>query len=130
MSFSPIPQRSITISINGTDNNASVTYTYWSPVYGTNYVNSPSCDLSCNQPTFCLYLLDFTTSQNGWTIVKSSPHQDSGSLNQVIGPNNLSLQTFNSYTALDTYRFYIHYYNMVTKARICFDPQEGNIPPV
>lgn len=124
-----IPQRTITISINGADQNARVTYTYLSPISGASFTNAPNCDLSCNQPTYCLYLLDFTASQNGWTIVKTSPNQDSGALSQVPGPFNLSLLTFNPYTATDTYRFYIHYLNMMTGAKICFDPQEGNIPP-
>lgn len=124
-----IPQRSVTISINGTDKHSTVTYSYWSPVFGTTYVNAPTCDLTCNQATYCLYLLDFAASQNGWTIVKTSPHQDSGLLCQVAGSNNLSIMTFNPYTSEGNYRFYIHYQNMATGAKISFDPQEGNIPP-
>lgn len=124
------PQRSITLSLSGTGKDAQATYSYWSPVYGTTHVNAPVCELSCNQATYCLYLLDYAATQNGWTIVKTSPREGSGALCQVPGAFNLSILTYNPYTVDATYRFYIHYLNTMTGVSIAIDPQEGNIPSV
>lgn len=125
----PAPQRTITISILGTDGEAQVLYSYWSPISGLTYQNSPVCDIKCDQPTDCLFVLDFEATRRGWTIVNTTPRDKSAALEQVPGAKHLSILTINPYTSLDTYNFYIHYRNSVTGAKLAVDPQEGNIPP-
>ncbi|APA68743.1 MULTISPECIES: hypothetical protein [unclassified Janthinobacterium] len=123
------PQRTITISIIGNDQNAQVRYSYWSPITGLTYQQSPICDLTSKQATYCLFLLDYESTRNGWTIVNTSPNGTSPVLAQVAGAYNLSVMTINPYTTLDTYNFYINYRNALTGIEVSFDPQEGNIPP-
>jgi hypothetical protein len=124
-----IPQRTISVSILGTDNDAQVLYNYSSPITGLTYTNSPQCDLLCNQPSYSLFVLDYAATRNGWAIVNITPYGDSPALAQTPGAYNLSILTFNPYTAQDTYRFYINYHNTITGAKISIDPQEGNVPP-
>ncbi|MGK5066458.1 hypothetical protein D3C81_138250 [compost metagenome] len=124
------PQRTITISILGTDHNAQALYSFWSPLSGLSYQNSPSCDINCNQPTDCLFILDFEATRHGWTIVNTTPKGSSPVLEQVPGARHLSVMTINPYTSLDTYNFYINYRNTITGAELAIDPQEGNIPPL
>lgn len=124
-----IPQRIITITINGNDNDAQVLYTYQSPVTGQSYVNSPNCDMEVNRAIYSLFVLDYATTLNGWAIKQTSPYQGSAVLSQVPGAFNLSLLTFNPYTTEHLYRFYIHYRNSITGAEIARDPQEGNLQP-
>jgi hypothetical protein len=123
-----IPQRTVTITVVGTDDKSSILYNYVSPITGLSYTNSPTCDLLCNQPSYSLFVLDYISTLNGWVIVDTSPHGDSPVLSQVPGAYNLSILTFNPHTNDDTYRFYINYRNTITGARISVDPQEGNIP--
>jgi hypothetical protein len=123
-----IPQRSISITILGTDKDAQVVYNYASPITGLTYTNAPACDMLCNQPSYSLFVLDFPTTGNGWTIVDITPKGDSPTLSQTAGAYNLSILTFNPHTTEDTYRFYINYRNSITGAKISVDPQEGNIP--
>lgn len=125
---STVPQRTISISITGTDKDAQVRYSYWSPVTGESFLNAPICDLSCNQPTYCLYVLDFMATQNGWSITGTSPNGDSPVLTQVPGAYHLSVLTFNPHTTDTQYRFFINYHNSLTGVDIQFDPQETNIP--
>jgi hypothetical protein len=122
------PQRTIMISINGTGEDAQVFYSYLSPISGLSYIDAPICDLQCNQATYCLYVLDFASTLNGWEIIDISPYGASPILPQMKGANNLSIQTFNPYTSPTTYRFYINYQNSITGKKISIDPQEGNIP--
>lgn len=124
-----VPQRVITISINGTDHEANVAYTYQSPITGQSYANAPICDMVVDRAIYSLFVLDYISTLNGWTITQTTPYQDSPTLLQVAGALNLSLLTFNSYTTEHTYRFYIHYRNSITGATMCRDPQEGNIVP-
>lgn len=124
---SSTPQRLITLSINGNDKYAQVYYTYNCPVTGLAYINSPVCDLLCNQAVNCLFILDYASTLNGWTIINTTPN-GSPELKQVPGALNLSILTINPYNAPDTYKFYINYKNMQTEAVINIDPQEGNIP--
>lgn len=123
-------QRSITISIAGTDKHSTVSYTYWSPVTGHSFVNAPECNLKIIGPTYCLFLLDYQSTLAGWTIEGTKPYGDSPKLKAELGPADLSISTYNPYDPDDAdYRFYIKYKNTVTGAVFCEDPQEGNIPP-
>jgi hypothetical protein len=121
-------QRTITLSINGSDKDAQVFYTYTSPVTGLSYVDAPVCDLLCNQPINCLFLLDYLSTLNGWTIIDTTPN-GTPALEQVAGARRLSIMTINPYDTPGTYKFFINYKNELTGAVIHRDPQEGNIPP-
>lgn len=124
----PVPQRVITISIVGTDQSATVYYSYLSPVTGLAYTNCPVCDLVADQATNSLFLLDFISTSNGWTITAISPRRGSASLESVPGALQLSIMTINPYDPVDAvYKFYIHYENTVSGTQMERDPQEGNI---
>lgn len=124
-----IPQRVITITIVGNGKDAQVLYTYLSPVTGQTYTNSPTCDMVCDRAVYSLFVLDYSSTLNGWTIAETSPYEASPVLSQVPGAFHLSLLTFNPYTTEHVYRFYIHYRNSLNGVHIKRDPQEGNIQP-
>jgi len=124
----PVPQRSITLTIVGNDENADVYYTYLSPVTGLSYTNCPVCDMVADQPVNSLFVLDYVSTLNGWTITGLTPHEGSPSLQSVPGALNASILTINPYTSLETYRYYIHYLNTANGAEMERDPQQGNIP--
>lgn len=124
------PQRVITISIIGTDEAAKVYYTYLSPLTGLSYINCPVCDMVADQAVNTLFLLDYFSSQNGWTITETSPREGSPSLKSVPGPLHLSIMTINPYTSVGTtFQFYIHYLNTVNGVQMERDPQVGNVVP-
>ncbi|MET0320147.1 MAG: hypothetical protein ABW069_05440 [Duganella sp.] len=122
------PQRTVTISISGTGADAKATYSYVSPVTGAPHVNATVCDLECHQASYCLYILDFASTQAGWTLTGTSPNGGHTGMTSVPGALNLSLLTFDPYTCYSTYRFYLHYLNTLTGAKVEIDPQEGNVP--
>jgi hypothetical protein len=122
------PQRTITISLLGTDQDTQAFYSYLSPVTGQSYIDAPLCDLLVNQPVYCLFVLDYASTMSGWTIVDTSPYGRSPALEQTPGALNLSVLTYNPHTTTDTYRFYINYLNTITGTTVSIDPQEGNIP--
>jgi hypothetical protein len=122
------PQRTLSITVIGTDKEAQVVYSYLSPVTGLSYINSPTCDLLVNQPVYCLFVLDYASTMNGWTIFDITPYGRSPELSQTPGALHLSILTYNPHTTEDKYQFYINYHNTVTGAKISIDPQEGNIP--
>lgn len=124
----PSPQRVIIISITGTGEQSEVYYSYVSPVSGLSYVNCPVCDLVADQATNTLFVLDFFSTKNGWTITGISPRKGSPALESVSGALNLSILTVNPYINLDVYKFYIHYLNTVNGAEMERDPQVGNVP--
>jgi hypothetical protein len=126
---SPVPQRTISLSIAGIDELAEVKYSYWSPVTGEHHADVPVCDLLVNRPINSLFTLDYQSSLNGWIITGTHPHTHSRTLPSTIGPNELSVSTFNTneYSG-DVFRFYIDYRNTITGAKISIDPQEGNVP--
>lgn len=126
----PVPQRVITISIIGTGEQAEVYYTYLSPVTGLSYINCPVCDMIADQATNTLFVLDYISTKNGWTITGTSPRRGSPTLESVPGALQLSVMTINPYSSLDViYKFYIHYLNTVTDAEMERDPQMGNVKP-
>jgi hypothetical protein len=126
----PIAQRFITISIDGVQDSGRAFYSYTSPIFGTSYVRSPKCDISIDQPTYTLFLLDFASTMNGWAITGISPKETYPSMETQLGPMGLSIMTINPYDSPTTvYKYYIHYRNSISGAKIKIDPQEGNIPP-
>lgn len=126
----PVPQRFISISIDGVQNNGRIFYSYTSPIFGITLINSPICDISVDQPTYSLYLLDFPSTMNGWVITGLTPKGDSPALTTEMGPQGLSIMTINPCDpATPTHQYYIHYRNSITGAEIKKDPQEGNVNP-
>jgi hypothetical protein len=125
----PIAQRTITVTIHGNNNDHYMTYSYWSPVKGIQYHQAPTCDLLCNRPTYFLFILDYESTINGWTITGTEPRHGSPALPTKLGPDNLSVSNYNDYQDKSkTYYFAINYQNTATGTKISVDPQEGNIP--
>lgn len=124
-----IPQRLITISLKLREKGMKAYYTYVSPVSGASYQDAPTCDLTVDQPTYCLFVLDFSTTASGWTIQNICADKSSPGMAFVRGPNNLSILTDDPAFPDTVYKFSICYWNPVTKEKYCEDPQEGNGPP-
>lgn len=127
-----IPQRTITISIVGSDADALVYYSYVSPVSGLVYIDAPVCDILVDRPIYTLYVLDYSSSANGWTIRDISPAEGSPSLKWEHGAKHLSIMTINPYKMEEPNRpidYFIHYTNTLTGAVMKRDPQEENVPP-
>ena len=133
----PVSQRTITITItpiaaafdDKKQPKFDVTYSYWSPVTGLHYTNAQLCDLKIDRPTRCLYVIDFQSSQAGWTVVDTTPNGDSRPLAFLNGPHNQSLQNVDPYLSpRDVYNYFLNYENTVTGDTFSEDPQEGNIP--
>jgi hypothetical protein len=125
------PQRTVTITINGKSaEDAQVAYTYWSPNNGATYTASPKCDLYQNEATNTLFLLDYQSSQNGWTISAVEPNPAGApSLETIRGPAGQSVMTlFPELKVPQIFNFYIVYKNTLTGAEVRFDPQESNFP--
>jgi hypothetical protein len=126
----PVPQRVISISIAGVNEDARVFYTYTSPISGAAFINSPTCDILIDQPTDTLYLIDFSASMNGWVFKGIVPRHDAKPLNIEISKNKLSLTTFNLYDPeYRDHAYYIDYYNIITDSPMAHDPQENNVRP-
>jgi hypothetical protein len=125
----PTPQRTVTISIIGNDEHATVLYTYLSPITGLSFINAPTCDLKVDRAINTLFVLDYAATMIGWKITKTTPN-GTPALEQIPGAKHLSLMTCNPYDVPgETYKYYIHYHNSVTDQNMKKDPQEGNIPP-
>lgn len=126
----PKPQRLITISIIGVLENARVFYSYISPISGRVFFNSPTCDIEIDQPTYTLFVLDFPSTMNGWTITGSAPNEDPHPLKCEIGLEGLSLISYNPFDPLyKDHAYYIIYGNSITGKAMRHDPQEGNVNP-
>ena len=135
----PPPQRVVTISLT-TFGNAKVgkawkaRYTYVSPVTGECFQNSPTCNLKVTQATKCLFVLDFLSTQAGWTITKIT-RNGTTLIPALLGPDGLSLMTSNPFlpdlttNSTTVYKFFIWYENKVTGDHYHEDPQESNGPP-
>lgn len=127
------PQRTVTISLNGMMvEDTDVRYSYWSPHDGTTRTATESCDLYQSTATNTLFILDYQSTRNGWTIVRTEPNPaGSPALPAVQGPANTSIMTmFPDQSPGETYSFYIVYRNTITDVTVRFDPQEGNRPPL
>jgi len=127
---SPVPQRLVTISIVGVLQDARVFYSYTSPIYGATFIDSPNCDISIDQPTHTLFVLDFAASMNGWEFVEILPNTDPSPLGWKLGLKGLSIMTTNNYDPLYPHHsYYIKYKNSITGKEMQHDPQEGNVNP-
>lgn len=125
---SPIPQRTISLSVHGDHAGAQVTYSYWSPIKGQDFHDAPQCDLLYSRPTRFLFVLDYWSTLNGWTITRTVPRHGSPELPTQIGPDHLSVSNCNSHMGGETIHFAIEYKNTRTGHSMSIDPQEGNIP--
>ena len=127
------PQRVINVSLREIGDRIAAFYTYVSPLFGTSYIDAPFCDIKCDRPTFTLYVLDFASTINGWTIVGIETPRDTDKLTATPGPENLSIQVFNPHKNDDgVENFAIVYKNQNYQhgKLVPIDPQEGNIPPI
>jgi hypothetical protein len=125
------PQRTVTITIYGrTADDAQVVYSYWSPSNGVMHTTTATCDLTLESGTNTLFLLDYQTSLNGWTITGVEPNPAGApALETIPGPARQSVMTmFPTLTVPQIFNFYIAYTNTLTGAVVRFDPQEKNIP--
>lgn len=127
---SAIPQRTVTISIRGSNQaDASASYSYWSPTDGLMRWSANRCDLINRRATNTLFVLDYASTLDGWTMVETSPNPAGASaLPFQAGPQGTSLLTIDSFHEMKTFAFYIHYKNTLTGAVVLIDPQEGNEP--
>lgn len=125
-----IPQRTVTITIRGTGQaDARVNYSYWSPNDSMVRVAASRCDLIEKHATNTLFVLDYASTLDGWTMVRTSPNPEGApALPFELGPEGTSLLTKYACRKQHNYAFYIHYKNTVTGGTAVFDPQEGNEP--
>lgn len=126
------PQRTVTISLSGRQkSDARVVYTYWCPSDGLTRTDTPVCTLYNEKGTNTLFLLDYASTLNGWTIVGIEPNPaDAPVLDSIPGPANGSLLTlFPDTDRPQIFNFYIVYLNTLTEQTVRFDPQEENTPP-
>lgn len=123
-----VPEPALQINIVVTLRDDGVLYTYTDPD-GQSFPLHPTCELlHLKQRTVCLFVLDAAASSAGWTIRELRANK-TPVIPSDIGPYGLSLGTLFENTAGSDYRYYIVYYNTVTKKHHQFDPQEANIPP-
>lgn len=124
------PQRTVSISLSGRfKDDAGVNYSYWSPHDGLSRIAIDVCDLYHEGGTNTLFVLDYASTLNGWTIVDIRPHAGSASLESVSGPAGGSILTiFPDGDDKQVFNFYIDYYNTLSEAEVSFDPQEANVP--
>lgn len=125
------PQRTVTINLSSRHaEEAQVSYSYWSPNDGFTRTATPICDLYSRQASNTLFVLDYQSTQNGWTMVGTAPNPpDAPSLAFITGPENTSLMTqFPDLHHEEEFKFYIIYRNVLNDQTLRVDPQEGNIP--
>lgn len=125
------PQRTVTISVSGrTEEDARVSYSYWSPNDGLMRANTPVCDLYQKYSTNTLFVLDYASTQDGWTITGIAPNPSGApALESIRGPKLTSIMTmFVESEQPELYKFFILYKNTITGASLAVDPQEGNTP--
>jgi hypothetical protein len=123
------PQRTVTITIYGRGaDDAQIAYSYWSPKDGVTHTTSPACDLVQTCATNTLFLLDYQSSLNGWTITGVEPNPvGAPALETIPGPAKQSVMTlFPDLPVPQIFNFYITYTNTLTGAIVRFDPQEKN----
>jgi hypothetical protein len=125
------PQRTVNISVMGRyAEDAQVTYSYWSPNDGFNRIATTTCDLYQKGATNTLFILDYASTLNGWTIVGTKPNPPNApALETIRGPAHTSIMTmFPNLDEPETYKFFIVYQNTITDETLERDPQEGNKP--
>jgi hypothetical protein len=127
------PQRLIHVALREIGEKIAAFYTYTSPLFGTSYIDAPVCDIKSDRPTYTLYVLDFASTLNGWTIEGMELSDVATGLTWQSGPDNMSIQVFNPYTdSSSVHNFTIIYTNKNyhNGRPVPIDPQEGNIPRV
>lgn len=127
------PQRVIQVSLRQIGKKIAAFYTYVSPLSGISYIDAPVCDIKCDRETLTLYVLDFASTINGWTIHGADFGNNQDKLTFTLGPESLSIQVRNPYKDdWSVTNFSILYTNRAYhEGRLVpIDPQEGNIPPV
>jgi hypothetical protein len=124
-----IPQRTVNICLSGrNDDDTSIAYSFWSPNDGLTRLRAPVCDMIEKVATNTLFILDYASTLNGWTIVGIEPRPPSPAIQYVMGPENTSVLTIDPCVKAGIFAFYISYLNTITNAQLKFDPQEGNEP--
>lgn len=126
----PVAQRVVSVSLRDLGNITAAFYTYVSPLTGLSYTNAPVCDISVDQPTLTLFVLDFASTLDGWYIT-GAKLPPGNVFSAVQGPGNLSIQIFNPYfDSSSKFSFTINYANELKDRKVPIDPQEGNIPRI
>ena len=125
------PQRTVSVSLTGrTEDDVEIAYSYWSPNDGTTRAGISECSLYQRSATNTLFLLDYASTRNGWTIVGTEPNPpEAPSLETIRGPASQSLMTmFPDIKEPQIFNFFMVFKNTVTGAVVRFDPQERNVP--
>lgn len=128
-----IPQRVVHVSLREIGNKIAAFYTYVSPLFRTSHIDAPFCNIKCDRPTFTLYVLDFASTINGWTIDGIEQAHDTDKLTATLGPERLSIQVYNPHdddTSVENFSIVYSNQNHHHGEPVPIDPQEGNIPPV
>jgi len=123
-------QRTVSIGIQGTSGpNVQASYSFWSPNDGLVRVAANQCHLTNHRATNTLFVLDYQSTLNGWTMVEISPNPPGApALEFLVGPQGTSLMTMDIFEHMRKYAYFIHYKNTVTGGVAVIDPQEGNEP--
>jgi len=133
------PQRTVNISVIERNDpalpppkNVQVAYTYWSPNDGMARTAWTKCDLIQTSATNTLFVLDYPSTANGWTIDRTEPNPPGApALETVSGPAKQSIMTiFPELTVPQIFNFFIIYKNTVTGQEVGIDPQEKNVPDI
>jgi hypothetical protein len=124
-SSTTIPQIVISVAIDGISPSAPVSYSYTSPS-GEGFTKSPTCILANIAPAYCLFALDYASSNSGWTITDLKPTNGTRQLAFSISDNNLALTTTD--VDLFVHTFTITFLHTPSGTTLSDDPQEGNIP--
>ena len=126
----PVAQRVVSVSLRDIGDTTAAFYTYVSPLSGLNYTDAPVCDISIDQPTLTLFVLDFASTLDGWYITGATL-PPGGVFSAQQGPESLSIQIYNPYLDNSSKSsFTINYANDRKDRKLPIDPQEGNIPRV
>lgn len=124
-----VPQRTVSLFIDTSGLTPKVLYTYVSPQTGKLHKNVKVCDLIIDSPTYCLFYLDYASTEKGWKIDEIKRAKGSLKIDWKLGPHDLSIMTDYPFTAPSpTFNFFICYEN-ADGTGFCEDPQEGNGPP-
>lgn len=129
------PQRVVTISIITVTNapfgqtKYQARYSYTSPLTGKQYLRASYCILAVEQPSYCLFVLDFDATAAGWTIEGLGPVKGP-LIGHAPGAQKLSILTYDPYVNPHAkYSFSIVYSNPAADNQgFAEDPQEGNGP--
>jgi hypothetical protein len=125
------PQRTVNISLMGRlQQDVRIAYSFWSPNDGFTRTAAPDCNLYQPNATNTLFILDYGSTLDGWTILRIEPNPAGAPMPETIhGPAHMSIMTMFPYSDKpEEYKFYIVYKNKLTDEEVRFDPQERNVP--